>query len=261
MLTINKLFNILDKVAPIRLSEECVKLGDYDNSGIILNCHEEVKKILFPLDLSVESVKKAKSLKCDTIVTHHPAIYYPIKKLEISGENEEVMLALYYGLNVISMHLNLDTVKGGIDESLSEALGGKNSIILEDMQDGNGYGRVFEVNKTLKDFVKSIKENLITDKIIVYGNKNALIRRAGSFCGGGTGHAINCVRKGVEIDAVISSDMAHHEIKEFLDKKKCIIVLPHYVAEEYGFKKYYEKIERLVNNEAETVYFDDKRFR
>ena len=261
MLTVDKLFKILDKVAPIKLSEECVKLGDYDNSGIILNCHEEVKRVLFSLDLSVESVKKAKAKKCDTVVTHHPAIYYPIKKIDFSRENEEVSLALKNGLNVISMHLNLDTVRGGIDECLSEALGGKNCEIIEDMGEGNGYGRVIPVNKPLKDFVKGLKENLLTDKIIVYGDKNAVIKNAGSFCGGGTGHAVTCVRNRTDIDAVVSSDMAHHQIKEFLDKKKCVVILPHYVAEEYGFKKYYEKIGELLSGQAEAVYFDDKRFR
>ena len=261
MLTINKLFEVLDGVAPIRLSEECIKCGDYDNSGIILNCHEEVKKVLFSLDLSVESVKKAKAFRCDTIITHHPAIYYPIKKLDVSYNSAEVLLAIKNNLNVISMHLNLDTVSGGIDDCLSKALGGKNCTIIEDMQDGNGYGRVFDAEKTLKDFVKDIKTNLKTDKILVYGNRNAYIKKAGSFCGGGTEHAVNYVRKANDVDVIVSSDMAHHQIKEFLDKKKCIVILPHYVAEEYGFKVFYKKIAKIIEKEAETVYFDDKRFR
>ena len=81
MFSIKKLYNAVDGYAPFAISDEMVKRGEYDNSGIIIKSHDEVKAVLFSLDLSEEAVKTAKRLSCDTIVTHHPAVYYPVKSL------------------------------------------------------------------------------------------------------------------------------------------------------------------------------------
>ena len=47
-------------VAPVKLSDEfCVKYNMYDNSGIIINCGNEVTGALFSLDFSIEAVNRA----------------------------------------------------------------------------------------------------------------------------------------------------------------------------------------------------------
>ena len=46
-------YKILDGVAPKRISDEfCAKVGAYDNSGILVDTGEDVKKALFSLDLT-----------------------------------------------------------------------------------------------------------------------------------------------------------------------------------------------------------------
>ena len=58
MYEINKLVSVLEKYAPLSISHEVIKNGGYDNSGLIVKSTDTVKKILFTLDLSIESVKK-----------------------------------------------------------------------------------------------------------------------------------------------------------------------------------------------------------
>ena len=69
------IFAILEReVAPVSLSDElCAKYGAYDNSGIILNCGNDVSGALFSLDFDMSAAKKAAELGYNLIVTHHPA--------------------------------------------------------------------------------------------------------------------------------------------------------------------------------------------
>lgn len=262
MYNLKNLYAVIDKLAPFSVSDEMVKQGEYDNSGIIIKSHDEIKSALFSLDLSEKAVSRAKSLSCDTVITHHPAIYHPVKSLSVDDKTTAAVLsAVKSGLNVISAHLNLDTAENGIDACLAEGLGAKSYRIIDMIDDRHGYGREFTVDATLSLMKKRIKENFGTSKITVYGkNRNAKLKCA-SFCGGGAGHAIDYVKHGLtDADLIITSDIPHHVLKELTEYGKSIIILPHYCAEEYGFKKFYEKVSAQVAGEIKTYYFSDKRF-
>ena len=259
MYKLEEFFGLLDGIAPIKYSYMQIEQGAYDNSGISLKFHNGVEKALFSLDLSVESVKKAARLKCDTVVTHHPAIYHAIKSLDANGETASVAIAAKNGLNVISMHLNLDVAAGGIDDSLCTGLGGENPKFLNGLDENAHYGREFSVSGTLAEFKKRINEKFGTKKTLVYGRPNDKAGVAASFCGGGADYALSYVRNGGAADTIITSDMPHHVLKELTERGKQVIILTHYASENYGFKKFYEKVKEIAEN-AELFYFEDKRF-
>lgn len=263
MFTLKQLFEVLDGIAPLKYSSMLIEKGDYDNSGILLKSSDKAEKILFSLDLTEYAVKRAKTLKCDTIVTHHPAIYAPVKSLKADDSmTKAVALAMNYNLNVISMHLNLDVAKGGIDQSLSVALGAKNSEIADVLLDGVGYGRIFEIDEiTFSSFIKNIKKSLNTQKIIAYGKLSDTIKTVASFCGGGASYAEREVLKGTLADVIVTSDLPHHVLKLLIESEKKVIILTHYASENYGFYKFYENVKITLNDKAETVFFDDVRFR
>jgi putative NIF3 family GTP cyclohydrolase 1 type 2 len=52
------------------------------------------------------------------------------------------------------------------------------------------------------------------------------------------------VKNGAEV--MISSDYKHHVLALALEVGLSVITLTHYASEEYGFKKYYEKIRQQV---------------
>lgn len=261
MLKIDGLFSLLDERAPLSLSYKLIERGDYDNSGIIIRNREEVKKILFTLDLSLDAIKKAKKAGCDTIITHHPAIYSPIKNLDCTGDTAAVLLAAKSGLNVISMHLNLDVAKGGIDECLMRALGGEKFKIIDELDEKTGYGKEFDVNGvTLAEFKNRAIKETGAKRIVVYGNAKTAIKKAASFCGAGASHCVKYVKDGGSADVIVTSDMPHHVIKYAVESGKSLLLLTHYAAENYGMKKYYEKMTKALVGKAETVFFADKRF-
>ncbi len=260
MYKLKEFLSLMEEYAPLSLSYKMIERGDYDNSGIIVENHDQVKSVLFSLDLSDEAVLRAIKEGADTIVTHHPAIYTPIKSLSYKEQTSALLLAIKNNLNVISMHLNLDVSVNGIDSCLSECIGAKKSVVL-DVVDGNaGYGREFEIDKSpISEFTEKLNKKLNTNKIICYGNKD--IRRVASFCGAGGSHAVSVVQSGVlDVDTIVTSDLQHHQLLALLEKGLNVLIIPHYIAEEYGFNKFYEYVSKKIDGSAGSYYFLDKRF-
>ncbi len=260
MYSLKEFIAVLEEYAPLELSKKMIEAGDYDNSGVIVNCHDEIKSVLFSLDLTVATVNYALETGCDTIVTHHPAIYNPIKSLDINGETGAITKATINCLNVISMHLNLDIAENGIDACLCEGLGGKNPLVLDLIDQKHGYGREAKVEQMhIEKFVQKVKENFNSEKIIYYGNKK--VEKIASFCGGGASHALKAVLSGQTLaDTIITSDMAHHELLALIEKGLNVVLVPHYVSENYGFNKFYEYTCQKTNGKLKAYYFADKRF-
>lgn len=258
MFNLDEFMAIIEGVSPLSLSHKMIEKGSYDNSGLLVKSTEKIEKILFSLDLSLEVVNKAIELKCDTIVTHHPAIYQPLKSLSITGETAPIVLAIKNQINVISMHLNLDIADDGIDQLLCKGLGGQNIEILDLVDEKNGYGRQADVEKTtLADFVNHIKKNFMSDKIIAYGDKE--VKKIASFCGSGATQAIECLDR-LTADTIVSSDISHHHLKTLIENGKNVVIIPHYVSEQYGFNNFYALLTEKIRGKAQTFYFLDKRF-
>jgi len=257
----DEFFDILQEFAPMSIEEILLANGEYDNSGIIVRSHDDINCVLFSLDLSKEAVRQAKKVKADTIVTHHPAIYKPIKNIDFSDTATSALLeAIKSGFNVISMHLNLDYAEDGIDANLCKALGGTKYRLIDMIDEKHGYGRLFPApDKTLGEFAKRVRASF-GKKVLVYGNPKSEITEVASFCGGGSGYAIEGVKDGrVSADVIVTSDAPHHVIKELVEYGKKLIFIPHYAGEEVGFKAFYEKVKEKCKR-VNAYYFKDKRF-
>ncbi len=229
-------YEIADQIAPFALSKEyCAKYGAYDNSGILLDCGEDIKKILFSLDLSSAAVARAKETGANLLVTHHPAVYSPLHAL---GENEgrNALQCARAGISVISAHLNLDCAAGGIDECLMHALGGSKEEAVMELISAGGYGRVFSVPVCgIGQFTARAQANLSAKRVFVYGFASE--------------HGA---------DTVVSSDIKHHILAEAAEHRLNVIVFTHYAAEDYGFHRFYQKIKEKSGVPCE--HFRDERF-
>ncbi len=251
-----KLEEILDKleeVAPIALSDEfCRKYKMYDNSGIIIDCKQEITGALFSLDLSFKAIEEAKKRGFNLIVTHHPAIYGGISRI---SADDTIGTCLRSGISVISMHLNFDSAPAGIDYYLMRGLGGEKAEILADIPDG-GYGRVYSVNAIkFSELEKSVRTNFNTERALFYG-ADRQVKKIASFCGAGCDNNAIAFAKSRGADVFVSSDMKHHEIAGLLGMGINVIHLTHYSAENYGFNKIYTKIS--TDFSIPTAFFADK---
>ena len=244
--------------APIELSRKLYEKDDlYDNSGIIVEpSQEDIKGVVFSLDLTSGCVEKAEKEGCDLIVTHHPAIYSPIKRL---SADSPVYKAINKGIGVVSFHLNVDCAKEGTDFWFAEGLGGKEQTIYEDLGGGRGYGRVFAVEKTTgREILERYKKTFDTDYAWLYGKEDEEIDKIASFCGAGLDEG--AIEFAVENRAkiVASADIKHHVLLQALNSGLSVLSCTHYATENYGMKKISGIFSRKLKDEK-IIFFDDGR--
>ena len=97
----------------------------WDNSGwqIFLG-KEETKKIMLCLTVTQDVISQAINQECDLIISHHPLIFNPIKKLTSNTVNEKIIIeAVKNDIQIYSAHTNLDIAEGGVNDVLCERLG------------------------------------------------------------------------------------------------------------------------------------------
>lgn len=256
---LRKIFNVLEKVAPVSLSDEfCQKYKMYDNSGIIIDSGKNVVGVLFALDLTLPAVEEAKSKGYNLIVTHHPAVYGGISRFNLTEDPlaQAIAECMKCGVSVISMHLNFDAAPEGIDYWLMRGLGGNKAEIAAKLDNG-GYGRVYEVEKdTLSCYVEKIKKEFNSQRVVVYGDKDKSVNKVASFCGAGCDdeNMAFAVKNGA--DVFVSADLKHHEILALTGRGMAVVQLTHYASENYGLIKIYEQIKDRL--EVKSAYYTDE---
>lgn len=236
---INEVLKTLDNYAPLKLSDELIKqIGGYDNVGIIADVEGDITGIVFTLDLTDESIDKAKEIGANLIVTHHPAIYDPLLKLDYV--KSPILRAVNEKIGVISMHLNLDCAVKGIDYYLAKGLGAKKQKIIYQVDKNCGYGRVYETSTTLSEIKERYEREFLTSKVMVFGDFDREIKKVASYCGAGLDDtAISTI---TDVDLYVSADIKHHIILSALKRGKCVMQVTHYSSEMYGFREFYKAV-------------------
>ena len=114
MTTVQQIYEEMQRIAPLALAES------WDNPGLLVDCGGEVSRVLVTLDITPEVVEEAARKGCGLIVSHHPVIFSPLKKL--SGQDVAFQL-VKSGISAICMHTNLDAAEGGVNEVLAGFFG------------------------------------------------------------------------------------------------------------------------------------------
>lgn len=71
------------------------------------------------LDITAQSVRQAREKGAQLIVSHHPVIFHPLKRLL---SNSVPYLLAKEGIGAICAHTNLDMAPGGVSDCLAAAL-------------------------------------------------------------------------------------------------------------------------------------------
>ena len=109
----------------------------FDNAGLQIGLTEaEVAGVLLCLDVTEAVVDEAVALGCNLIVSHHPLIFSPLKRITGSNYIERcVIKALANGIAIYSAHTNIDNAPGGVNYRIAEKLGLQNVRILVPKED------------------------------------------------------------------------------------------------------------------------------
>lgn len=131
MITVNQVYEAMQAIAPLELAEH------WDNPGLLVDCGGQMHRVLAALDITPEVVAEAAAKQCEMIVSHHPVIFDPLKKI---GPQDVPFQLVQAGISAICMHTNLDAAEGGVNEMLAGIFGMQDWEVFAD-----GCGRVGEV--------------------------------------------------------------------------------------------------------------------
>ena len=83
---------------------------EWDNVGLLVGWRErEIHRILIALDATDEVVEEAVRMRADLLLTHHPLIFKPLRKVNDDDFiARRVMELIQYNVNYYAMHTNFD---------------------------------------------------------------------------------------------------------------------------------------------------------
>jgi dinuclear metal center YbgI/SA1388 family protein len=97
-----------------------------DNVGLqVGDPGNEVKNIFLSLDISDGVIDEAIKNKCNLMITHHPLLFHPLKKLDFLNNKKASMIQkmIKNNITLYSAHTNLDFTKHGVSYQLAKKLG------------------------------------------------------------------------------------------------------------------------------------------
>ena len=108
-----------------------------DNIGVQVGSgNRNISKIFLCLELNEKALKEAIKKNCNFIITHHPFIFTPLKRIDTSNHQSQLIETLIKNdITLYSAHTNLDFTKGGVSFKLAEVLGLKEIGFLENEKD------------------------------------------------------------------------------------------------------------------------------
>lgn len=104
----------------------------YDNSGLQVGDPDMIiDSVLLTLDITEEVVSEAIKGKHNLIVSHHPLIFKPLKRLAYGTTSERCVAgAVKHGIAVYSAHTSFDSMSWGVSHIMAEKIGLRNIRVL-----------------------------------------------------------------------------------------------------------------------------------
>ena len=228
---IKELLCNIDRAAPFAWAEE------WDNPGLLLGDPESsVSRIALSLDPDLESLKFALKKGCSVLVSHHPLIFSPLKRIDCSrGAGEAMAFAIKNNISVVSMHTNWDSAPDGVNAVIAGALGLESvTPLIPSARGAWGTGAVGRLARPIRclELGEKIRRTLNLSRLYFFGDPECPAERL-ALCGGsGGGLWADALKSGA--DAFLTSDVKYHERLESLAGGLNLFVADHGEAESFS---------------------------
>lgn len=101
-------------------------VADWDNVGLLVEPAppKYISKIMLTNDLTVPVLEEAKNKTVDLIISYHPPIFQPLKRLSQNSWKERILVdCIENRIAVFSPHTSHDALQGGVNDWLLSAFG------------------------------------------------------------------------------------------------------------------------------------------
>ncbi|XP_041456856.1 NIF3-like protein 1 [Lytechinus variegatus] len=119
-MNLKQVVSLLEDFAPTSLA------GSWDNVGLLVEptSPHSVSTVCLTNDLTEEVLDEAIEKQTDLILSYHPPIFVPLKRLTQKNVKEKIVVkAIEKRIAIYSPHTSCDAIEGGVNDWLVEGLG------------------------------------------------------------------------------------------------------------------------------------------
>jgi dinuclear metal center YbgI/SA1388 family protein len=231
--SITTLLSILNSIAPFAMAEP------WDNVGLMVgDPDQQINGILIGLDPTEALIHEALSQNLNTILTHHPLIFHPLKTISSNTPMGRILkTALAHDLSLIACHTNLDLATLGVSNALAENLGLHQTrpLVTQDPAAAPdqplGFGKIGRLPAPLDSdqFLSRLLTALNAPGVQIAGSLSETIHTV-ALCGGsGSELAETAWRMGAQV--YITGEIKHSVARWAEGIGFCVIDAGHYPTE------------------------------
>lgn len=220
-----EVLDLLRELAPLELAAE------WDNVGLLVAPararSRPCARVLLAIDATPAVVHEASRLRSDLLVSYHPPIFQPLRRLDGDAVKHAALLAaVAQQLAIYSPHTALDAAPGGLADWLAELVAG--GALPESLRPcGEGeFGRVVELQRpvSLSTLVQRCKRGFGVRSLRLAPGAGAKrsVRTVAVAAGAGGG-----VLRGVTADAWVTGELSHHDVLAAVQAGTSVILAEH----------------------------------
>ena len=238
---IKEVLDALEQFAPLPLQE------GFDNAGLQVGLTEaEVSGALLCLDVTETIIDEAIALGCNVIVSHHPLIFHKLSQICGADFVQRIVIkAIEHKIAIISMHTNIDNVRGGVNFKIAEKMGLTNvqflgerktvQVVLDNgekmvSEGASGVIGYFSQSMPAQQCVSMLKQTFHVESVMC----NQLLHRdiqSVALCGG-AGAFLLPDALSAHADAFVTGEMHYHDFFGH-DQEIQLAVIGHYQSEQF----------------------------
>ncbi len=220
---LSDIVEIANRLFPFDIAEP------WDNCGIqIGDPNRPINSIAFSLDATPKTVKFAATSSCELLVTHHPVLLEPFRNIVADTLFGRTLLdAARMGVDILSLHTNLDAAVGGLNDQLTDKLG-LESITTSMSARCTRVGRL-PAATTVFGLARKIAKDLEISHVRVISENDTEVRTLFFAAGSGMSYLGEALRQSV--DVMVTGDVRYHAAREALEMGMPVIDAGHYGLE------------------------------
>ena len=225
---IREIYDFIDRIAPYELQMS------FDNSGLIIgDADDEFTKALLAMDVTDAVIDEALREGANLIITHHPVIFNPIKRI---SSKSLVYRLIQNGIGCLSAHTNLDIADGGVNTCLAQAIGLSNIAYtgIECMYTGT-----LEHETSAHELAEAVRDALGCEGLR-FADGGRKIKTVAVSSGAGGRSIYDAARLGA--DTLVTGEIKHHEILDAVRLGVTVIDAGHYKSEDVVFEPLIERL-------------------
>lgn len=219
--------NIIEELAPPACAYE------WDNSGTTLRLSDTVSRVLVAVDVTSAAVARAEELGCDCILSHHPLLFFAMKKFSYAAPPASIFLkAVQKGISLYAAHTSCDCAPHGMGEALARKLDVQNTeiFVINDNVPSSGLGVIGEWQTPLcEDEIVQLLKQKLGAKAVESSGVAGSFRRVALASGAGGNLYLEAKQRGAEV--LITGEAKYNHYIEAAEANVLLLSAGHFETE------------------------------